>query len=133
MMPNEAKDAMDEADVILAKGQGNYESMSQFIKAVNVTMDADSALRIILNLYNQGVDPKQFIYNCMIFLLDINKKCRLPEYCVLPDLPIINDLASSVNYLDALNSFSKLYDKIRYENNPMPIIEINILQWCSQQ
>ena len=28
MMPNEAKDAMDEADVILAKGQGNYESMS---------------------------------------------------------------------------------------------------------
>jgi hypothetical protein len=28
MMPQEAKDAIDEADVILAKGQGNYESMS---------------------------------------------------------------------------------------------------------
>ena len=28
MMPGEAKKAMDEADVILAKGQGNYESMS---------------------------------------------------------------------------------------------------------
>ncbi len=29
MMPQEAKDAIDEADVILAKGQGNYESMSR--------------------------------------------------------------------------------------------------------
>lgn len=28
MMPQEAKDAIDEADVIMAKGQGNYESMS---------------------------------------------------------------------------------------------------------
>ena len=28
MMPEEAKRAMDEADIILAKGQGNYESMS---------------------------------------------------------------------------------------------------------
>lgn len=28
MMPDEAKQALDEADVILAKGQGNYESMS---------------------------------------------------------------------------------------------------------
>ena len=28
MMPQEAKDAIDEADIILAKGQGNYESMS---------------------------------------------------------------------------------------------------------
>lgn len=28
MMPEEAKKALDEADVILAKGQGNYESMS---------------------------------------------------------------------------------------------------------
>ena len=28
MMPEEAKRALDEADVILAKGQGNYESMS---------------------------------------------------------------------------------------------------------
>ena len=28
MLPQEAKDAIDEADVILAKGQGNYESMS---------------------------------------------------------------------------------------------------------
>lgn len=28
MMPQEARDAIDEADVILAKGQGNYESMS---------------------------------------------------------------------------------------------------------
>ncbi|MCR4655248.1 MAG: ARMT1-like domain-containing protein [Lachnospiraceae bacterium] len=28
MMPDEAKTALDEADVILAKGQGNYESMS---------------------------------------------------------------------------------------------------------
>ena len=28
MMPKEAKRALDEADVILAKGQGNYESMS---------------------------------------------------------------------------------------------------------
>ncbi len=28
MMPEDAKSALDEADVILAKGQGNYESMS---------------------------------------------------------------------------------------------------------
>jgi hypothetical protein len=28
MMPVEAKKALDESDVILAKGQGNYESMS---------------------------------------------------------------------------------------------------------
>ncbi len=28
MMPQDAKDALDEADVILAKGQGNYESLS---------------------------------------------------------------------------------------------------------
>ncbi len=28
MMPQEAKDALDNSDVILAKGQGNYESMS---------------------------------------------------------------------------------------------------------
>ena len=28
MMPEEARNALDEADVILAKGQGNYESMS---------------------------------------------------------------------------------------------------------
>ena len=28
MMPEEAKKALDEADVILAKGQGNYESLS---------------------------------------------------------------------------------------------------------
>ena len=28
MMPDQAKQALDEADVILAKGQGNYESMS---------------------------------------------------------------------------------------------------------
>lgn len=30
MMPEEAKCALDEADVILAKGQGNYESMSGY-------------------------------------------------------------------------------------------------------
>ncbi|MCR4797268.1 MAG: ARMT1-like domain-containing protein [Lachnospiraceae bacterium] len=29
MLPEEAKEALDEADVILAKGQGNYESMSR--------------------------------------------------------------------------------------------------------
>ena len=29
MLPQSAKDAMDEADVILAKGQGNYESMAR--------------------------------------------------------------------------------------------------------
>ena len=28
MMPEEARKALDDADVILAKGQGNYESMS---------------------------------------------------------------------------------------------------------
>ena len=27
MLPKEAKDAMDSADIILAKGQGNYESL----------------------------------------------------------------------------------------------------------
>ena len=28
MLPEEARKALDEADVVLAKGQGNYESMS---------------------------------------------------------------------------------------------------------
>ena len=29
MMPQDAKNALDEADVILAKGQGNYETLSK--------------------------------------------------------------------------------------------------------
>ena len=119
--------------VTASLGSNDYKSTMLFISNLFVSRDANSTLKLIMDLYNNGVDPKQFIYNCLTFTLELHKKLMLPKYSNLPDEQNINELATTVSCINVLDKFISLYDKIKYENNPMPIIEINILLWCSEQ
>ena len=117
--------------VTAALGTSNYESTVKFINSVEVNKDAQSSLKLLYDLYNNGIEPKQFIYNCILFLLDLNKKLIVPEYSHLPDSDYITTLMTSINCVRTIKKFSDLYDAIRYSNDPLPIIEINILCWCN--
>lgn len=118
--------------VTAALGSGNYEDMSQFITAV-ISSDTNTSISILENLYQTGIDPKQFIYNCLIFVLDLNKSRLSSVNNTLPDIePVINLLQYNSKFLWLLSSLSKLYEEIRYENNPLPVIEISIFNWSCQ-
>lgn len=119
-------------NVTAALGSGNYEDMSQFITAV-ISSDTSTSISILENLYQDGIDPKQFIYNCLIFILDLNKSRLSSVNNTLPDIePVINLLQYNSKFLWLLSNFSKLYEEIRYENNPLPVIEISVFNWSCQ-
>ncbi len=119
-------------NVTAALGSGNYEDMSQFITAV-ISSDTNTSISILENLYQNGIDPKQFIYNCLLFILDLNKSRLSSLNNTLPNIePVTNLLQFDNKFLWLLSNFSKLYENIRYENNPLPLVEISIFNWSCQ-
>lgn len=122
--------------VCQALGSGNYEAMSQFLLSI-INFETIEALNILENIVAEGKDAKSFIYDCLRYSLDI-QKVRLNQgnmqYSTLPALDCIKQLldTSSELIIWLIESLSKLYEDIRYDNSPLPLIEISILKWCKQ-
>lgn len=113
-----------------ALGAGNYINMSIFVKAV-LSYDTDTSVTLINNLYQKGVDPKQFIYDCLIFALDLNKFSISTLTNNLPNIDAISELFNfKDNFLWLIEKLSELYESIKYENNPLPLVEISLFRWC---
>jgi hypothetical protein len=56
------------------------------------------------------------------------------QYSSLPELDTVNILINTDAGLIIwmIESLSALYEDIKYDNAPMPLIEISILKWCKQ-
>lgn len=122
--------------VCKALGSGNYDTMTQFITSI-INYEVTNALAYLENLYQEGKDPKTFIYDCLKYCLDI-QKVKLNsgnlQYSSLPELTSVKILldTSSDLIIWMIESLSNLYEDIKYDNTPMPLIEISILKWCKQ-
>lgn len=113
--------------VTAALGLGNYDLISSFLNGI-FHNDSKVALEILNNLYSSGTDPKQFIYNTLIFLIDLNKSIIVPEISSIPSTEQVKSLFNFSNqFKSVMIRFSELYEAIKYENNPMPVIEVFIL------
>ena len=87
-------------------------------------------LKIIDNIYNNGIDLKTFIENYINFLIDVNK------YYLLKDINLLTlpETQEIVSFLDSvpdtryiLNKFLTLNIDIKYSVNPKYLIEAAIL------
>lgn len=122
--------------VCKALGSGDYDLMTKFLINILNYNSAD-ALLILDTLHTEGKDVKTFIYNCLTYALDIQKLILNPNniaYCQLPKLNCIAEMTSlgTTNMIWLIESFSALYEDIRYDNNPLNLIEISIVKWCKQ-
>lgn len=122
--------------VCQALGSGNYDIMTKFILDI-INFETGPALATLETIVAEGKDAKAFIYDCLRYSLDI-QKVRLNngnmQYSILPDLDYIKQFltVSSELTIWIIESLSTLYEDIRYDNNPLPLIEISILKWCKQ-
>jgi DNA polymerase-3 subunit gamma/tau len=123
-------------NVCAALGSGNYDVMTEFLNAI-INYEPAKALTCLDTLVSEGRDPKTFIYDCLRYMLDIQKVnlnkgnmqySQLPKvHCVETMLKTTADIA-----IWTIESLSTLYEQIKYDNNPLPMIEISILKWCKQ-
>jgi DNA polymerase-3 subunit gamma/tau len=122
--------------VCQALGSGNYDAMTNFILSI-INFEPMQALALLETMTSEGKDPKSFIYDCLRYSLDI-QKVRLNsgnmQYSILPNLPCVAEFlnVSSELTIWIIESLSNLYEDIKYDNNPLPLIEISILKWCKQ-
>jgi DNA polymerase III gamma/tau subunit len=123
--------------VCTALGSGNYDIMTQFITNV-INYETSSALACLETFYQEGKDPKTFIYDCLRYCLDI-QKVKLNsgnlQYSALPELASVQSLLSFDSNLIIwmIESLSNLYEDIKYDNTPMPLIEISILKYYQKK
>lgn len=122
--------------VCKALGSGNYDTMTKFILNI-INFEPMQALSVLETMTSEGKDPKAFIYDCLRYCLDV-QKVRLNngnmQYSILPSLPCITEFleVSSELTIWTIESLSSLYEDIKYDNNPLPLIEISVLKWCKQ-
>lgn len=106
-------------NVIKALGAADYYMLNQLVSVI-VAKDTKSVIHIINEVYNSGMDLKQFIKDLFEFVLDLNiyslmqsaDSVKTPEE-YLKDLPKSDDLLEFVN---------DLMNEIKWLQNPKSVI-----------
>ena len=113
-----------------ALGTGSYDDIGNFLVSV-LTGDVEKAILLLNQLYQTGVNPNQFIYDTLMFVLKLNKSVLVSFSGILPDLEVINALkAYKDKFLPLLEFLSDLHESIKHDNNPLPLIEVSLFRWC---
>lgn len=123
-------------NVLTCLGISSYDNMSKLLKAI-ITQDGNICLQVIEQIYMSGKDLKLFIKDISKYLLDI-LKYNLTHSFQLTFIPkdsekdamTIAQSAGQEFLLDMLDTFNKLYQIVKYEQNPRAMIESEVLLLC---
>lgn len=114
-------------NVVKALGIADYDLMMDFISAY-IERDNATGLRVINDVYMQGLDLKQFMKSVTDFVLDIYKYCIGADFRYL-NCPNTNTIQEFFDGLDItadspmLESLIKLNNEIKWDTNPKARIE----------
>lgn len=129
-------DYISTQNVLDCLGLSSYDEMSELLKAI-ITQDGSKCLQVITTVYMSGKDLKLFIKDISKYLLDILKYdlTHSFELTFIPkdsekDAMSIAQSAGLDFLLDMLDTFNKLYQIIKYEQNPRAMIESEVLLLC---
>ena len=110
--------------------------MSDLLKAI-IMQDGSECLYILDEVYMSGKDLKLFIKDVSKYILDISKYLLTNSFALtmIPkdsekDAMSIAQSAGLDFILDMLDSFNKLYNNVKYEQNPRAMVESEILLLC---
>ncbi|MGM9544207.1 MAG: DNA polymerase III subunit gamma/tau [Romboutsia timonensis] len=123
-------------NVLNCLGMSSYDEMSDLLKAI-ITQDGSECLYILDEVYMSGKDLKLFIKDVSKYILDISKYLLTNSFTLTmvpkdseKDAMSIAQSAGLDFILDMLDSFNKLYNNVKYEQNPRAMIESEVLLLC---
>ena len=123
-------------NVLNCLGMSSYDEMSDLLKAI-IMQDGSECLYILDEVYMSGKDLKLFIKDVSKYILDISKYLLTNSFALtmIPkdsekDAMSIAQSAGLDFILDMLDSFNKLYNNVKYEQNPRAMIESEVLLLC---
>ena len=122
-------------NVVNVIGVVDYTQMFDLLEALQ-TKNNIKCSEIIEQLFQSGVDLKQFLKDFISFVIDVSKYCQTERFELLNEIP-----KSFENFLiqfknleflrKVLSVFLKLLSDIKWENNPKMFIEAVILtEFC---
>ena len=112
---------------VTALGIADYDLLFELLQALD-KKDVNNAIRLIEQVYNNGVELKLFLKDYLNFLVDVCKYKLFKNftYIRIPKLPQYEQILTTVNInncYDALDVFKDLVSITRYESNPLYTIE----------
>lgn len=120
-------------DVVAAIGSSDYTNMSKLFLAI-ANKDSRSAISIIDSVYLSGNDVKSFLYNFLLFVLDLSKSSIFDNDLSVTSLPNISDIQNLFNYSDQfvsiLNEIVDIYESNKTTNDVRFMLEARIIKMC---
>lgn len=122
--------------VLKCLGITSYDDMTDLLIAI-IDRQSKECIEIINDVYMSGKDLKLFIKDTAKYILDIIKYALTKDFSLtaIPNNNHINaeEIAGTVatSYLlELLDTFNKLYQVVKYEQNPIALIEGEVLLAC---
>ena len=126
--------------VVKVLGVANYTTMMDLTNYM-IAGDRESVISIIEDMYNDGVDLKQFVRQYINFVLDAKKAVLIGDM-KYTQLPETREIKEFVDYYRAdmelfsddmsklLTVLVNLNNDIKYDSGPKSLIEICLLRFC---
>lgn len=125
--------------VIEVVGVISYEAMFGLLFAIEVkgVKESNIALKGIRDLYEEGKDLKLFVKSFIQFILDIVKYKLTGKFDYIKIPPTLEkDLKavklSRFDLLDILDSALSLQGQIKWEQQPLTLVELFIIKWTTE-
>ena len=126
--------------VVKVLGVANYTTMMDLTNYM-IAGDRESVISIIEDIYNDGVDLKQFVRQYINFVLDAKKAVLIGDmrYTQLPETEEIKEFIDyyrtdmelfSDDMSKLLTVLVNLNNDIKYDSSPKSLIEICLLRFC---
>ena len=126
--------------VVKVLGVANYTTMMDLTNYM-IAGDRESVISIIEDMYNDGVDLKQFIRQYINFVLDAKKAVLIGDmkYTQLPETQEVKEFIDyyradmelfSDDMSKLLTVLVNLNNDIKYDSSPKSLIEICLLRFC---
>ena len=126
--------------VVKVLGVANYTTMMDLTNYM-IAGDRESVISIIEDMYNDGVDLKQFVRQYINFVLDVKKAVLIGDmkYTQLPETREVKEFIDyyrtdmelfSDDMSKLLTVLVNLNNDIKYDSSPKSLIEICLLRFC---
>lgn len=124
-------------NVLSTLGQGSFHSMFDLVEAVT-TYNITVCMEIIEELYDNGVDLKQYIKNFQYFIIDVCKAKMFNnfDYTNFPDDQYFRAHIHATDFnvmVGLLEMVRQLNSSIKWESSPKEIIQTALLLACVNQ
>lgn len=127
-------------NVVKALGVANYDIMMDIIDSI-LLWESNIAVARIENVYNNGMDIKQFIRQFLNFVIDVNKYfiCNDFEYVNIPItkknvewLEFIRNSGRCDTLIEIMDLLIQINSEIKWDSNPKMYIEASFILYIER-